>query len=198
MKYRAIIFDWDGTLHDSIGYIIACFQKAAEDKHIPTPSVEAIKSIIPLLSDELMVPFYQQYYDRLNAPMLFSGVKEVLEQLYRYGFLLGIATGRPSTITNDLNRSGLSTYFIAARCGGETAPKPNPQMLLEIMDELGVLASETLMVGDMKSDMVLAKNAKVDALAVTYGIGKKDVLSLYSPAGYLAGIQQLPKWLQIE
>ncbi len=83
MKYRAIVFDWDGTLHDSIGYIIGCFQQAAEDKHISAPSAETIKSFIPLLSDELMGPFYQQYYDRLNAPLLFPGAKEVVAKLFK-------------------------------------------------------------------------------------------------------------------
>lgn len=200
MKYRAIIFDWDGTLHNSMGYIIACFQKAAEDKNIPAPSIEAIRSVIPLLSDELMEPFYQQYYNQLNAPMLFSGVKEVLEQLYRCGFLLGIATNRRQptvSLMNDLNRSGLSTYFLAARRGEETIPKPHPQMLLEIMSELEVQPSETLMVGDKENDMLFAKNAGIDALAVTYGLGKLDSLSLHFPVGYLSDIRELPRWLNI-
>lgn len=197
MKYKAIIFDWDGTLHDSMKYVIACFQKVAEDKHLSSPSVDAIKTSIPLLSDELMAPFYQQYYDRLNAPMLFSGVKDVLEQLYGHGFLLGIATGRSTSITKDLERSGLSPYVFAIRCGGETSPKPNPQMLLEIMDELGVRPSETLMVGDMENDMLLAKNAGADALAVTYGVEKVDNLLFHSPVGCLSDIKQLPKWLNI-
>lgn len=198
MKYRAIIFDWDGTLHDSVGYIIACFKKAAADRNFPVPSSDAIKSIIPLLSDELMGPFYQQYYDRLNAPILFPGVKEVIEQLFKHGVLLGIATAKSrADLTNDLLRSGLSTYFLALRCGGETAPKPNPQMLIEIMESLKVQPSEALVVGDMESDMLLAKNAGVDALAVTYGIGKVDSLSLHSPVGYLSDIQQLLEWLDI-
>ena len=197
MKYKAIIFDWDGTLHDSMGYVIACFQKAAEDKHISSPSIEAIMAIVPLLSDELMRPFYQQYYECLNAPMLFPGVKDVLEQLYRHGFLLGIATGRSTSITKDLDSSRLSSYVLATRCGGETSPKPHPQMLLEIMDELGVRPSETLMVGDMKNDMLLAKNAGTDALAVTYGIEKADNLLFHSPVGCLSDIKQLPKWLNI-
>lgn len=198
MKYRVIIFDWDGTLHDSIGYIIACFQQAAKDKHILTPSIEAIKSIIPLLSDELMRPFYQQYYNRLNAPMLFPGVKDVLEQLFIRSILLGIATTRSrADLTNDLERSGLSPYICATRCGGETFPKPHPQMLLEIMEELRVKPSETLMVGDLENDMLLAKNAGTDALAVTYGVGKSDRLSLHLPVGYLSDIRQLLNWLNI-
>ena len=133
-----------------LGYIIACFKKAAEDRHIPAPSIESIKSILPLLPDELMGSFYQQY-DRLNAPLLFPGVKEVLEQLLQHGFLMGIATTRSTVgMVSDLHRSKLSDYFLTIRCGDEALPKPHPQMLLEIMQELQVQPSETLMIGDME------------------------------------------------
>jgi len=196
MKYRAIVFDWDGTLHDCIGYIVACFQTAANDKHVPVPTAEAIKSMIPLLGDDLMGPFYQQYYERLNAPPLFLGVKDVLEQLVKRGFLLGIATTRFKTdLINSLNRTKLSAYFSAIRCEDKTPPKPNPQMLLEIINELGVKPQETLMIGDGQNDILMAKNAGVDALAVTYGVGKMANLALHSPIGYLSDIQQLPEWL---
>ena len=74
-------------------------------------------------------------YDNYNA--LFTETNmQPLEQLYRHGFLLGIATGRSTSITKDLDSSRLSSYVLATRCGGETSPKPHPQMLLEIMGEL--------------------------------------------------------------
>ena len=68
-------------------------------------------------------------------------------------------------------------------------------MLWELMKQLGVSADKTLMIGDTASDMLLAQNAGVDAVAALYGLQPEQHLALFQPIDYLPQIQALPKWL---
>lgn len=192
--YQLIVFDWDGTLMDSIQRIVSSMQATARQLALPVPTAEAVKAIIGLslqpaierLFGRLSAPTYQQfleYYrdqyvtlDPTPTPV-FDGVPELLESLRAQGYLLAVATGKARRgLDRVLAESQLGDFFVATRCADESASKPNPQMLHELMQITGVTAARTLMIGDSDHDLSMAKAAEVDALAVSFGaLGLQDV-----------------------
>ena len=91
---------------------------------------------------------------------------------------------------------GLQSYFHTSRTADETLSKPNPAMLLEIMDELGVAASRVLMVGDTTHDLHMARSAGVSALAVTHGAHARQQLSELAPLALLDDFVALRAWFR--
>jgi len=208
-RYKLLVFDWDGTLIDSIDGIVCSLQIASRTICNKDVSVQRARSVIGLglreaieaLHPELesvhvdrVAEAYRQHYlyRNPNRSKLFAGVREMLEQLRDAGFLLAIATGK-SRIGLDrvLAEHELATFFNASRCAGECRSKPHPQMLLEILDQLRTHASQALMIGDSGHDLLMANNAGVDAVAVTHGVNTADELVRYNPVLCLDDITDL-------
>lgn len=212
-KYQLIIFDWDGTLYDSAAHIVQCMQKTAVEFNLKVPDVSALRQVIglsfekavernfPDVKEEKMAQFAETfrrhiYSNDFNKPALFDGVYDVLNNLSNAGYWLAVATGKHrSGLNQELEEFNLKQLFMTSRCACETQSKPHPQMLLEIMDELGKMPSETLMIGDTIFDLELAANAQVDALAVNYGAHDEIELLKYDIKGCLSDIRQLPQWI---
>ncbi len=212
-NYRLLVFDWDGTLLDSAAAIVACIQSAATDLGLPPPDAASARQVIGLgLHDALSrvlpgVPAsehvrvaerYRHYYlSRDRELALFPGARELVGSLHEAGYLLGVATGksRPG-LDRALESSGLGGYFHATRCADECSPKPAPDMLLELMDELGAAAELTLMIGDTTHDLEMARNAEVAALAVSYGAHPRETLQAEQPLGLVDEMAQLAAWLE--
>jgi phosphoglycolate phosphatase len=117
-------------------------------------------------------------------------------ELKAQGFLLGVATGKTRRgLERALTNSTLKPHFIATRCADECFSKPHPQMLVELMDELGVSAQRTLMVGDTPYDLQMARNAGVDSLAVCYGAQPLEALSPHAPLAHFDHFGKLREWL---
>jgi phosphoglycolate phosphatase len=95
----------------------------------------------------------------------------------------------------DFARTGLGALFHGTRTVDECPPKPSPAMLLELMDELGARPAETLMVGDSRWDLEMARNAGVDSVAVLGGAEVEAELRGYGPRACLPGVEVLPRWL---
>jgi phosphoglycolate phosphatase len=113
------------------------------------------------------------------------------------GYLLGVATGKSRRGLNaSLERTGLTHRFHATRCADETFSKPHPEMLLQIMGELGVEGSETLMVGDTEYDMQMANSAGARALAVCHGVHDRERLLRHGPLDCLETLREMPRWLE--
>jgi len=212
MKYRLIVFDWDGTLIDSAGTIVQCIQDAARDMGLEVPAAERARHVIGLgLHDSLThaVPglaaeryrefadhYRQHFLARQDAMLLFPGVKALLEELKK-DRLLAIATGKSRRgLDRALDAEDLRRFFSDSRCADETTPKPHPAMLLELMEALQVEKRNTLMVGDTTHDLEMARAAGVDALAVTYGAHPEDGLRACSPLGCFPSVQALGAWLK--
>jgi phosphoglycolate phosphatase len=107
-----------------------------------------------------------------------------------------VATGKArSGLVRVLEQTGLSGYFDATRCADETPSKPHPQMLLELMDELGVAGQDTLMVGDTEYDMEMATNAGASKLAVRSGVHSEERLQRHAPLACLDNVTAMPDWL---
>jgi len=212
MKYSLIVFDWDGTLIDSTGTIAECIQQAAAEMGLPVPRDERARHVIGLgLHDSLrhavpdlpasrygdFVALYRRYFlAREDAMKLFPGVLDLLSSL-KERHLLAVATGKSRRgLERALDAGGLRQYFVASRCADETHPKPHPAMLLELMDELGLSASQVLMIGDTSHDLEMARAAGVDALGVTYGAHTEEGLLACSPRGCFQDVKALEAWLK--
>lgn len=212
-NYQLVVFDWDGTLLDSAGAIVACMQAAAIDLGLPPPDEKTARQVIGLgLHDALSqampgVPAsdYQRvaeryryhYLSRDRELALFSGARELVEELSETGCLLGVATGKSRLgLNRALDTSGLKHLFHATRCADECSSKPAPDMLWEIMEELDTAPDQTLMIGDTTHDLQMARNAGVSALAVGYGAHSREHLQAEQPLGLFDGFEQLTEWLR--
>lgn len=214
MKFKLLIFDWDGTLMDSEARIVACVKAAVADLGVACPADDAISDIIGLGLKEAVTKLFPgaddafhlalvtryriHFLDESRAPSpMFEGAREVLEHLSQSDYLLAVATGKGrSGLDKVLSATGLGSLFHATRCADETFSKPHPQMLEEILDELGVKAHEALMIGDTEYDLQMAANAGMPALGVSYGVHEPDRFMRHNPLGCLDAITDLPHRLQ--
>ncbi len=211
MRYELVVFDWDGTLIDSAGTIVECIQESARDMGIDVPSRErashviglglqdSLRFAVPGLAPEQYMEFvncYRRHFlARQDRMLLFDGVRELLGELAA-GRRLAIATGKSRRgLDRALDADDLRRYFVASRCADETNPKPHPAMLLELMAQLGVDQSATLMIGDTSHDLEMARAAGVDAVAVTYGAHPEEGLRACAPRGCVDSVMELKKWL---
>ena len=212
-RFRALVFDWDGTLVDSIGNIVDCTLATMEELGMPGVDAATIRSAIgtglretveafcPECDDQLfnrIVAAYRQLWftDFGRRHQLFAGVGSMLDQLEESGYLLAVATAKSRRgLLLDLERTGLGRHFLATRTADESASKPSPQMLFEILDELGTQAGESLMIGDSEHDMAMAHNAKVPAVAVASGSSAHAEFKEWSPLVCLNVVTELPAWL---
>jgi phosphoglycolate phosphatase len=213
MPFKLIVFDWDGTLMDSEARIVSCIQAAFADVGEMPPPREAARDVIGLGLDEAMtvlwpdgevdqrrrlVDRYRYHFLGANETeaSLFPGARGLLEGLGDRGHLLAVATGKSRRgLEAALASTGLKRIFNATRCADETLSKPHPEMLLQLMNELGTAPSETLMVGDTEYDMQMARNAGVDALAVCYGVHAPERLQRHDPLDCVADLRDIPDWL---
>lgn len=211
-RFELIVFDWDGTLLDSAGAIVASIQAAARDMGVAPPSderarhviglglVDALRYALPDLDgsryDELADHYRRHYLAQDGSLALFAGVDDLVRDLAA-DHLLGVATGKSRLgLARALAQSGLAPCFQATRCADECHSKPHPQMLEELMAELGVEPAATLMIGDTTHDMQMARNAGVPALAVTYGAHGREQLAAEGPLECVAAVAELAAWLR--
>ena len=213
MTYQLIIFDWDGTLYDSAAHIVNCVQSAAQKIGVEPPDPDQIKQMIGLSPDQSLkrlmpqlspmdsARLIEQYQHCLinppnMKPELFEGVEEVLSTLTEEGYWLAIATSKGfKGLQSDLNTLNIGHFFLTKRCADQTQSKPHPQMAQEILEELGVRSSDAILVGDTEYDMLLAHNARIDAIAATYGVHNLRHLAQPTIQGYLKDIRELPALL---
>lgn len=195
-RFDLIIFDWDGTLVDCVDWIVHCIQQAAAHCGCPIPEPQATKDIIGLsienavqqlfpnidfmLRQQLAAHYAHRFFSK---PMdLFPGVKPMLQQLRLDGFQLAVATGKKASgLALAIEAAGVSELFSATRCSDQTASKPNPLMIDEIVAELAVNKQRALMVGDSAHDLQMAINAGVASIGVTCGAHSAATLQQYQP-----------------
>jgi len=210
-QYELLIFDWDGTLIDSEANIVACMKAAMTDMNLPVRQSDDIKNIIGLGLSEALFTLYpdmddfmaNQLTDRYRYHFLssdpsqaFVGVNETLAKLGDAQYFMAVATGKGRRgLDKALSTTGYSSLFHVTRCADETRSKPHPQMLLEILDFLGVEADNALMIGDTEYDIHMAKNAGMDSIAVTYGVHDKQRLKDCKPTAMIDSMPELITWL---
>lgn len=211
-RFDLIIFDWDGTLIDSIDWIVNCLQTAAKQCGCDIPEPQAARDVIglsiaiacstlfPGVDQETLARLtasYQQTYlsRQLGREDLFSGVYEMLVELKQAGYQLAVATGKTRAgLQEALQATGTEDLFCITRCSDETASKPDPLMLHQIMQHANAANDRTLMVGDSVHDLQMAMNAQISSIAVSCGAHPEDILQQYHP---LMCLQQPTELLNI-
>lgn len=198
-RFDLIIFDWDGTLIDSINWIVHCLIKAGELCNLASPEHQAAKDVIGLSIDKAMqslfpeadaqmqqqlISYYSQEYfsKEVSQDDLFAGVFEMLVHLKASGYQLAVATGKNRVgLDKALAATGTKDLFCVSKCADETASKPDPKMLNEIMAYSQVSRERTLMVGDSVHDLQMALNAQISSVAVSCGAHSPAFLQPYGP-----------------
>lgn len=210
---NTLIFDWDGTLADSIDNIVTAMQRAAVDVDLPVRTPRQVRDIIGLALPDAVAVLYpglddpqqvqrvvEAYTDNYllleqQPSALFEGVHGALDALRAEGFLLAVATGKTRRgLDRMLASHDLDNYFDATRCADETAGKPHPRMLEEILGELGVQAADACMVGDSEFDIIMGHNAGVLPVAVTYGAMTEEQLLRCQPGHCVDTFDEFHGW----
>ena len=211
--YKLLIFDLDGTLCDSISRIVEAMHAASDASGYPRCSDEAVKGIIglalpqaigvlyPQLDDAQVVDFRARYADAYtaldaSASPLFPGVREALEGFREQGYRLAVATGKARRgLDRVLKAHGWENFFDITRAADETQSKPHPLMLEQIMSHCRIGREQSLMVGDSSFDLLMARNARMDSVAVGYGALSLQALRQYEPRLSIEAFDELPAWL---
>ncbi len=211
-RYSLLVFDWDGTLADSTTMIAGAIRRACADIGYPEPSLDDARYVIGLgLADALahvapalarerhpeLAARYRHHHLAGEADIaLFPGARELLGDLGSQGYRLAVATGKTRAgLDRALARHALAPAFTATRCADESGPKPQPAMLLHLMQATRTPPASTLMIGDTTHDLDLARNAGVDAVALAQGAHGRAALEGRSPRATLASLAELRAWL---
>lgn len=212
-RFDLIVFDWDGTLFDSTALIVRCIQAACRDIGTPVPSdmqaayviglglMDALRHAVPHLPVERYPELGRRYRHHYMAwqheIVLFEGTREMLQVLKARNHWLAVATGKSRHGLNEaLESAQLGPVFDATRTADESASKPDPLMLRELMAELGADTRRTLMVGDTTHDLQLAANAGVACVAVSYGAHPSEDFHRFAPLFIAHSTHELNDWLQ--
>jgi phosphoglycolate phosphatase len=133
----------------------------------------------------------------VDKTQLIAGAKSVLVRLHAEGYLLAIATAKSKHgLVLDLEKNGISHLFHATCTAQESADKPDPAMLFNILDQLAIKPQDALMIGDTPYDIEMAHRAKMSALAVGYGLYSCAELTKAQPKACINDITELPQWLK--
>jgi len=215
-RFELLIFDWDGTLADSTGVIVDGMQRAIRALGLAPRSDEAIRTLIGLGFREGLAELYPEHDPaRLEAELmalrsargehaahsvapLYEGVLDVIDSLQGRGHRLAVATGK-SRIGLEramAHHASLHRAFSATRTADETATKPNPLMLFELLAECRVAPERALMIGDTDFDIAMAQAAGVPSIAVAGGAHPFERLQAAGALGVLDAITHLPAWLE--
>ncbi len=213
-RFDLIAFDWDGTLFDSTATIARCIQAAVRDVGGTVPTVENASFVIGMSLMEALayaapdVPpsrlpkladrYRHHYFAIQHEITLFEGIVPLLTQLKMWGHRLAVATGKSRQgLDEALSTDELQALFDSSRTSDQTASKPNPLMLQELMAEFDVLPQRTLMIGDTTHDLHMALNAGCSSVAVSYGAHDQQALLDMNPLFMAHSVVQLGDWLKV-
>lgn len=211
-QFDLIAFDWDGTLYDSTQIIVRCIQAAVMDVGGVKPTdaqagyvigmalmpalahaaPDVPKEMYPLLGER----YRHHYAQHHNDLCLFEGILPMLQRLRERQHILTVATGKSRKgLDEAFQQMDMRGMFDGSRTADETAGKPDPRMLHELMVEFGVPPERTLMIGDTSHDLQMAQNAGCASLAVSYGAHDPDGFARWSPRAVVHSVPALHDWL---
>jgi phosphoglycolate phosphatase len=211
-QFQLLVFDWDGTVADSAALIVDSIRSACADLRLPVPPErdcryviglglqDSMRLLLPSLPEQDHGPFldrFRHYFlQRDHDTPLFLGMENLLGELENNGYWLAVATGKSRAgLLRSFEQTGIGKRFHTTRCADESHPKPNPAMLFDVMNTLGVAKENTLMIGDTTHDLMMAQNAGVAAVAVSYGAHDGDDLHSHSALTCVDSVADLRAWL---
>ncbi|PUB18422.1 HAD-IA family hydrolase [Yoonia sediminilitoris] len=195
---RLVIFDVDGTLVDSQAEIVAAMTSAFAGEGLDLPDRQRLLSIVGLSLDEafiqlcpdsdaarrarLVAGYKNSYMDlrdsqRKFGPM-FPGAMDVLQSLAaQEETFLAVATGKSRRgLDKLLEYYELTGFFHSEQVSDHHPSKPNPSMILTALNDTGVDAARTVMIGDTTFDMDMGRAAGVRTIGVSWGYHPADSL----------------------
>ena len=213
-RFDLIAFDWDGTLFDSTAIITRCIQNAVRDVGGIVPSdkdaayvigmslTQALAHAAPDVPQdkypELGARYRHHYLIHQHDISLFDGVLSMLADLKSRQHCLTVATGKTRLGLDEALRAvELKGMFDGSRTADETAGKPHPRMLHELMSEFGVAPERTLMIGDTTHDLQMAYNAGCPSVGVSYGAHEPEAFIDLNPRFVAHSVHDLHEWLQV-
>ena len=211
-RFDLVVFDWDGTLFDSTALIVRCIQAACRDIGVPVPSEaqaayviglglhDALQHAVPGLPreryPELGQRYRHHYFASQDALVLFPGTLEMLHALKARNHWLAVATGKSRRgLDEALQTVQLKGLFDGTRTADETAGKPNPLMLQQLMREFGTEPERTLMIGDTTHDLQMALNAGTASIGVSFGAHDHATFADLAPLHVAHSTADLARWL---
>ncbi|MGD9773145.1 HAD family hydrolase [Diaphorobacter sp.] len=211
-RFDLIAFDWDGTLFDSTAIIVRSIQDAVRDLGGTVPTDEAAAWVIGMALPQALahaapdVPrerhtelgnrYRYHYLKRQDDVSLFDGVLPMLEGLRDRGHLLAVATGKSRRgLDQVLQMVQLRGMFHGSRTADETAGKPHPLMLQELMAEFDVPPERLLMIGDTTHDLEMARAAGCASVGVGYGAHSTQGFEALGPLCVASSVAELHRWL---
>jgi phosphoglycolate phosphatase len=212
-RFDLIAFDWDGTLYDSTNVIVRCIQRAVVDVGGAMPTEQAAAYVIGMSLGqalaraapdvpeekyaELGARYRHHYLNHQDDLSLFDGVLPLLRELKARHHWLAVATGKSRRGLDDVLRRSveLDGVFDGSRTSDETAGKPHPRMLEELMREFGTEPERTLMIGDTTHDLEMARNAGCASIGVSYGAHEHGSFEAFGPLHVAHTVRELHDWL---
>ena len=211
-RFDLIAFDWDGTLFDSTAIIVRCIQAAVRDVggNVPTDKeaayvigmglmqalAHAAPDVPPETYPELGTRYRFPYLPHQADLSLFEGVLPLLNDLRERGHMWAVATGKSRRgLDEALHTVQLKGVFDGSRTADQTAGKPHPLMLQELMAEFDVAPERLLMIGDTTHDLQMAVNAGCASVGVSYGAHEPDAFHALQPLAVVHSVRELHDWL---
>lgn len=212
-RHEVIVFDWDGTIADTVAQVVQAVQRSAESLGFSAPEAAAIRPLVGLGLAEILakvlpdmpgsqyqgfVDTYRRHYfgNRGQADMPFEGIPALLAQLVAQGRRLAVATGKSRAgLDRSLEITGLASCFESSRCAEEGVSKPDPWMLQSLAEEMDVSPGRMLMVGDTIYDIDMAHAFGCQSIGVYYDTGTSTVLQQARPSALAATVSELSQLL---
>ncbi len=211
MKTKLLVFDWDGTLIDSVERIVYCIKQTIDTLKLQQLDEQSIRSVIGLGLEEAIttlfpqakdkaelvnkvITVYRQFFfsDQVPQAHLFPQVRETLEWLKEKQYPMAIATGKSyQGLMHELQQHDLLDFFTWVKTADKTKSKPDPLMLQHIMQESGFSAENMLMIGDTIFDLEMAYKIKMPSIGVSYGVHSKEQLLKWQPLHIIDQFSQL-------
>ena len=213
MNVKVVIFDWDGTLIDSVDHIADSLHQAATELGYPELEREAYRDIIGLGMIEALEKLYPgltrdemqrirdgyagYFFQKVTTPQnVFDGMADVVTDIRRSGRGCSVATGKSRRgRARALTSSGLGPHCDITRCADETRSKPDPLMLEEILAFYGYEPEEAVMIGDTRYDLDMARRIGMPSIGVEWGVHQRDVLQEYDPHAVVTSVDELRRVL---
>ena len=194
---KAVIFDLDGTLLDTLDDITDCINAMLKSFGYPATDRERVRAIIgsgakkliadalpEKVSDEEFVKRLEEYnriYNASGSPKTkpFDGIKEVVGELKKRGYKLAVLSNKPQPSTDKVNEKYLKDFGFDGVFGQseKIKCKPDPAGALYVLNRLGVKPENAYLVGDGETDVLAAINAGITSVSALWGNRTKAQLS---------------------
>ncbi len=207
---KAILFDLDGTLLDTIEDLTASTNYALRTFSLPERSIDEVRSFVgngvrrlmqqavpantdEELFEEIFAAFKDYYFKHsYDYTRPYQGIMPLLLKLKENGILMGIVSNKWHTAVQELSHCFFSDLISVAIGESETTPrKPNPEGVFAALKALGCKAEETLYVGDSDIDIMTAQNAGVPCISVTWGFRNEAFLKSHNAEILIHSPQEL-------